>query len=198
MKREPDHKISEIFGTRHTPNLTAKAAMRLERLFPNHRNWALSRLIERQYSRHRPDITDLALIYRLLATIDQASLEMMSPEQSRRALCRQIDNWIIQDTPRPGLSLFYLSQRYVDGVRHYRVGAIGKFVESSSFIPHPIPRTEPFLELARIWPEIRRQRNGHLREIVGQYPAQPNETAYGPFAGRQYGLVRHFDEASGR
>lgn len=138
------------------------------------RSWTMVAWAESIWFRYRPDITDLKRIYRALSVIDRATLELHFTAEDRMALARQIQGWIIDGSRRPGLVLIDLASKFWRAADDQRFS--GRWLHHhgySPFLPHPIPTNEPFLSLARVWPETENEKNRFLRLIVDQYPASP-------------------------
>lgn len=117
-----------------------------------------------------PDVTDLRIIYLALATIEEANRELGYSDGSRVSLVSQIDGCIISGCDRPGVALVQLADHFEREVNYHRLRTLDFSRCKTVFVPHPIPTTELFLHLARLWPETDKETNSFLRFIVGQYP----------------------------
>ena len=176
MNTRPRVDLEAMFPRWSKPSRLSGLIEALGYLLTPCRSWAVVAWAERLWFRYRPDITDLKRIYQALGVIDKATLELHYTAESRASLARQIEGWIIDGSRRPGLVLVDLAQKFWRAADDQRfAGRLVHHGKYSPFLPHPIPTNEPFLSLARVWPETEKERNRFLRLVVGQYPASPPE-----------------------
>lgn len=121
-------------------------------------------------------------MFESLAVLDQGTRELYYDAATRHWLAGAIRSSLSEQDERPGLALQHMvatCRRYVDCERADRARRIGqRYVR---FTPHAFPRSEPFLSLARGWPELRGERNSHLRQIVAEH--RPHTFAAAPMDG---------------
>ncbi len=156
------------FGELHSP--AERVLLRAAEVMRPCRSWKTARQAERLVWRLLGDVTDLRRVFESLAVLDQGTRELFYDAATRHWLAGAIRSSLSEQDGRPGLVLQHMAatcRRYVDYNRADRARRIGqRYVR---FTPYPFPRSEPFLSLARGWPEVRGERNGHLRQIVAEH-----------------------------
>lgn len=166
-------RIEAKFGFDGMHSRMERLLLRADRVIRPYRSFKLVRKGERFLWRCRPDVKDLEGIFRNLAILDEVTRELYHNHETRQWLADRICGLLVEVGGRPGLELERIAsiyRSYLDCERADRARRIGqRYVR---FTPHPLPRSEPFLSIARAWPHIRGEKNSHLREIAGRYRPQ--------------------------
>lgn len=156
------------FGELHSP--AERLLLRAAEVMRPCRSWKLARQTERLVWRLLPDVTDLRRGFESLAVLDQGTGELYYDAATRHWLASAICSSLSEQDGRPGLALQHMAatcRRYVDCERADGARRIGqRYVR---FTPHVFPKSEPFLSLAQGWPEVRGERNSHLRQIKAEH-----------------------------
>lgn len=163
-------RIEAKFGFGDMHSSIERLLLRADRMIRPYRSVRLIRRAERFVWRCRADVKDLQRVFRNLAILDQGTRELYHNHETRQWLAEQVSRLLAEKGGRPGLELEHMAsiyRSYVDCERADRARRVGQ--RYIRFTPDQLPRSEPFLSIARTWPHICGETNSHLREVASAY-----------------------------